>query len=260
MLLHNWTQYKKKVVYPVITQPKLDGIRVLTDGTRFWSREGKEFPTECVEHLQIPNLNGRILDGEILLPFPYTFQDSISALKRYQENSLKLELIVFDMVDDNLPYQERIDEIKKMNLPSRVRLITSKISKNENEVDLDLDQALGMGYEGLVIKTKNSKYTVGKRSSECLKYKKFEDDEFLVIDAISGKGKFEGLCVLVFETKCGKKFEAVPVGTFEEKRKLLENKESLIGTYWTVKYFGYTTGENCVPRFPIALRPRNLHE
>jgi DNA ligase-1 len=81
MLAHQWEKRKHSVNFPLYVQPKLDGCRCLSDGSKMWSRKGKEFIPEIYEHLLF-DTHGLIVDGELMLPhLDFTFQETGSAIK-----------------------------------------------------------------------------------------------------------------------------------------------------------------------------------
>ena len=92
------------------------------------------------------------------------------------------------------------------------------------------------------------------------KVKKFQDQEFTIINVVEGKGKFKGLGILVLVTDNGVQFNATPEGTEEQRREYFKNKDSYIGQQGTVKFFEWTTPidpSEAVPRFPIFKAVRN---
>ena len=92
-----------------------------------------------------------------------------------------------------------------------------------------------------------------KRSKNLLKYKNFQDDDFLIIDVCEGVIKGYAEYVLIQLPNCTCK--ATIAASDEECANMLNNKESIIGQYGTVKYFGYTKDGKL--RFPILKSIRN---
>jgi hypothetical protein len=54
-------------------------------------------------------------------------------------------------------------------------------------------------------------------------------------------------------TKNGDVFEGVPKGTEEQRKEYLDNGRNYIGKLATVRFFGYTTTDKPVPRFPVVV-------
>lgn len=100
-------------------------------------------------------------------------------------------------------------------------------------------------------------YEIAKRSSSLIKYKSFDDDEFEVVGVKHGEGKAADMACLICVTKDGAQFDAMPAGTAEHRKQLWDNRDKLVGQFWTIKYFGYTTNNDPLkvkPRHAIALR------
>jgi len=113
-----------------------------------------------------------------------------------------------------------------------------------------------VGAEGLIIrrdiKDKHSEYIwyeVGKRSHTLLKYKEFDEAEFLIDDVIESEKDYN-TGILVCVTPDGKKFNVRPMGTQSYRRNLLDRREELINSSVTVRHFGLT--DEGIPRFPIG--------
>jgi ATP-dependent DNA ligase len=99
MLAQDYMKHQDKLPEQVLVEPKLDGTRCLTDGVHFWTRKGKSYIPEIASKFSFEPIDGLILDGELILPAPYTFQSTVSAVKKYSELTDKLEYWVYDVVD-----------------------------------------------------------------------------------------------------------------------------------------------------------------
>ena len=92
-----------------------------------------------------------------------------------------------------------------------------------------------------------------KRSSSLLKYKKFVDSEFEIIDVVEGLGNRAGMCgSLLLKTKEGKTFSANVKGGEDYYREILKNKNKLIGTLATIRYQNLSDKEK-IPIFPVCI-------
>lgn len=101
-------------------------------------------------------------------------------------------------------------------------------------------------YEGSIIRV-NGLYKLNGRSSSLLKYKDFQDDDYLIIDVIPADARPEWGMVVC---KCGNQtFPATPKMSHEKRKEILLNKEDYIGKTAVIKHFGFT--DSGLPRFPI---------
>ena len=243
--------------FPLTVQPKFDGVRCLTNGSKMWSRRGKDFDGKIIAHLLGVKCGDYIVDGELILPEGYPLQDTVSACKKYRELSSQLLYRIYDVVCEDLCYTERYEICKKIvndtNNP-QVVLAPAHTVEGHDEIYPLHETFVKEGWEGTMIRLHGQGYKVGQRTNQLLKLKDFLEEEFKVVNVIDGKGKFEGAAIFLCETKEGKIFETSPVGTMEYRRDLFANRESLIGTYWTVRFQAYTKDK--IPQFGRAINHR----
>lgn len=121
----------------------------------------------------------------------------------------------------------------------------------EEEVEKAIIEATAKGYEGIMLK-KDVPYFFG-RSFNMLKYKKFKDAEYKIVDFEEGKGNLKGIAAAVIcETENGEQFKAGVTGTQDYARNLYENRNEYVGKLATIKYQELTPmkdGKGGVPRF-----------
>ena len=104
-----------------------------------------------------------------------------------------------------------------------------------------------------MIRNKDSPYKQQGRSKDLLKYKKFHDDEFVVIGHHEGTGAHKGTPIFECRSKAkeGKIFSVTMQGTIESRKQMLENVKGYYGKLLTVKYQEISAdGE---PRFPVGI-------
>lgn len=302
MLAHDFKKQKKKVIYPAMVQAKLDGMRMIYNTTtgQISTRQGKEYSIvkesgKLYQELQkLPK--GLILDGEL-----YTNKLNFEVLgvlrktkkltKEELVNLQKIEYHIYDIIDTKLTFEERNTIIQKLGLcckdakPLYEKLIyvdTYQVN-NEEQIKEYHTKFLESGYEGTMVRNKNSLYKTKQRSSDLLKYKDFEDDEFEIIDYTIEKdtsGDDSNLVVWVvsvpikivldghtselkedeIEVENSKpkfiKCKVCPKGTKEERKELykkcIDNFNQFKGRPLCVKYFEKTRDGNL--RFPSTLR------
>lgn len=245
----------KKVNYPCYQQPKIDGIRIAVKPDKtFWTRKGKQIPPNIVEHIAavLPEVD-YILDGELVLPKEYTFQETVSAVKKYNSNTSSLELWVYDVYTPD-SYENRYSYLQSLNLQAPLYLCPTEEVFSEEEFIAKSLLLIEAGYEGSMYRSKSGLYKPNVRSADLLKYKIAEDAEFTIINVLEGKGKELGCAI--FECQSGDKtFTVRPTGTEEYRKQLWTDKDNLVGLPLTVKFYGLTD-EN-LPRFPVGICVRN---
>lgn len=247
-----------------IVQPKLDGHRCLIasteEGVIAYSRKGK--PIDAIDHITDEWFDlpvGTVLDGE-LYHHGTKLQTIGSWIKRKQENTRKLQYVVYDLVDIG-NYADRSEKLENLFL-QRMRVMEhSKLIQqhvlNVSSNHMDHAKALMMkfrteGYEGAMIRHGDHGYEIGRRSSSLVKLKVFEDQEFRVFDITESK---EGWGVLHMLAPNGKRFRASAPGTHAEKEWTLKMKENYIGKLVTVEFAHWT--DEGKPFQPVAIRWRN---
>lgn len=243
-----------KAIFPAYIQPKLDGQRVFYKDGLFFSRHGKELIKSVTAHLVMPAVAaGVVLDGELMLPDGYTFQQTIAAIKKFSSNSNKLVFHLFDMVDTNNPTATTVTRqayLQGLQLSEGLTLVATTLVNNLSEFRAEAAQCLAVGYEGAIWRSPGAPYQVNIRSKGLLKYKEFEDSEFLVTGIIDGVGREVGCAILECEATNGAMFTVRPVGSESVRKAMFDNKASIIGKYFTVKHQGLTDGG--LPRCPVG--------
>lgn len=259
MLAHVFTKHEKKLSYPVFVQPKLDGVRCLSNGKTFWSRQGKTFLPDVINHLLFDH-DDLILDGELILPLEkHSFQETITAVKKFRpELSPKLEFHVYDVLDRNQTFDQRLTRLQEMvskfNNPA-IKLVNTLKATCQADVLAHHSEFLVLGYEGTIIRNPVGPYAVGNRSYDLLKHKDFVDGEYTIVDVVEGTAKEEGCAIFVCVTPDDIQFRVRPQGTTEARQKLWADREQLINKQLTVKYQNLT--DDGVPRFPVGITIRD---
>ena len=139
------------------------------------------------------------------------------------------------------------------------KLESSNEVYNETLVEHYIKVMVNRGYEGIMLK-KDVPYFFG-RSFDMLKYKKFFDKEFKIVDFEEGNGNLVGIAAAVIcETEDGQTFKAGVMGTQDYARDLFTNKDLFKGKMATIVYQALTPmkdGKGGVPRFGKMREIRN---
>lgn len=229
------------------------------DGVQLLSRTSNEF--SGLDHItkELAPLHEKygdiVLDGELFNP-QLSFQTITSLCKKSKnlsDESTQIQYWVYDMISEKDFHQRYLDWSNIIGGLTNVRPTPTHIIKSEAEIVSYHKQFTSQGYEGSMIRNLNSPYKMNGRSSDLLKYKDFDDCEFKVIGYKCGTGKFENVPTFEMVTKEGYRFEGVPVGTEEQRAQYLRDAKNYLGKWATVRFFGYTTTSEPVPRFPIII-------
>lgn len=278
---------KNKLDFPYIVEPKLDGVRCyikMVDGViRMFSRKHKEFvacphiaKNEFVKKF-FETYPDAILDGELYNhELKDDFNKIVSLVKKSKPKAEDLEesakLVQYHCFDSYYPsepeltYKKRKERLASLiiTLPyyfeGCVEIVgahyklTDEVTfievYNEEEVEGMILNFTSDGYEGIMLK-KDVPYFFG-RSSDMLKYKRFVDSEFEIVDIEEGLGNSAGLASAIVCKSGDNTFKAGIIGDNDYSRKLLNNKEKVIGKLATVVYQSLTPskdGSGGVPRF-----------
>lgn len=238
---------------------KLDGHRMLAhcskDGVTLITRKGKEYTT--LKHIKkdlssvFESYGECWLDGEVYV-HGQTFQENTKLIKKYREGGTdKLKYQVYDIVLADKTVKERetqLDLIFGGNTFNSVTHIQQIKVTSEEEMIKKHNEFVEEGYEGIMIKTLDRGYEIDKRSHGLLKYKKFIDQEYEVVNVVPApKRTTHG--VVVLKHTDGREFQANLKDDWEAREELLTNKENYIGKWATIVYFEET--DSGLPRFPV---------
>ncbi len=247
-------------------QKKYDGHRCLItkqDGKIIaYSRNGKIIDTigHITDSLEIDE--GVVLDGELYC-HGYPLNAITSWIKRKQDNTSRLVYICYDIILDYC-YDKRLDTLQdiyslNLHLIQSFYIATTYTNIREDEIPGCLDECIGDGYEGLILRQPDYVYEPGKRSKGLIKIKKFLEDDFKVIDI---KQSSEGWAILrccfndtdqtCNEDQKIREFDVSAPGGFATKYEIWENKEKYIGRLVNVKYANLTSYG--IPFHPVATR------
>lgn len=282
---------KNKLDFPYICQPKYDGIRCtmqMEDGVlTLKSRTGKKFYAcpHLISNSFICKLfeiyPDMILDGELYNhDLKTNFNKIVSIVKKVKvnendivESEAFIKYYIFDVYfpnkkdlsysvrnhllriayhdlaenDFSSSYYEMVYDFNDSDVEDTMKYI----ARNEQDVENYLNKFIAAGYEGIMLK-KDEPYFFG-RSTSMLKYKRFKDEEYTIIDILDGKGNLAGIASsIVCVDNYGNTFKAGLMGTQEFAKEIFDNKNSYIGKKGTVKYQELTpvkNGKGGVPRF-----------
>lgn len=237
-----------------------------------FSRKGK--PIVSVPHIeeflktvfnQFPDL---VFDGEI-----YSHQlkddfDTLMSLARQSKPTKEdieasrrnLQYWVYDFDGTMKKFMERFSWAErkevaryfnwgslKDNEKCPVVFVNTEPCLDQTDLDRCFEEYLKEGFEGQMIRDSSALYING-RTDKLLKRKKFMDEEFEVVEIKEGTGNRAGMAAtVVCKVKDGRTFGTAPLGSWDFCRRLLNEKDSVVGKMATVVFQNYTP--DGIPRF-----------
>ena len=193
------------------------------------------------------------LDGELYLP-GYGINEINSFIKNTEvPQHYKLQYWLYDICIENMSAIERQNLLAKsfyfrtnviktkedhLNNISRLVLLKNEDISKINAAIAARDNYISLGFEGLVIREKNSEYQFGgRRNNSMLKFKKKLDGLFTIIDIIPEGRKRANLGKFVLKNDINEEtFECSYNATHEKQEEILINKNNYIGKNALVEY------------------------
>ncbi len=231
-----------------VMSEKLDGIRGFWDGKELVSRGGHAFNPPKFWTDGFPNFE---IDGEL-----WTKRgdfERISSIVRQKTPDNRWEVVSFNIFE--VPNQkgnllERLDVLRAYlkQHPSKILKVIKQVPiKSKQQLNHFLEKVLDNKGEGVVVRHPKMPYQTGCLSN-ALKVKRYRDEECVVIEILSGKGKYKGKMGSV---KCKtKKGFIIKIGSgFADVQR--ENPP-IIGSEITFKYYGLT--KNKKHKYPVFLK------
>lgn len=258
MLAHEESKYAKLLfTVPTYIQPKLDGLRCISEDNTLTSRNGKPY--------NIPHLyqNKFTLDGELYNhEFHNDFNKIVSLCKKQtpdadelKEQEAKVQFWAYDFPAHHGPFSERYNELIKAIANSNLKgykVVPTIPVKNQAEVDKYHEEFLSKGFEGSILRLDLGPYE-NKRSKQLLKKKDFIDEEFKIIGAVEGEGGRAGtIGYFIIDLGGGKNCKSNIKGDFDYLAQVWKDRKKYIGTMATVKYFNKTP--DGALRFPYVIK------
>ena len=265
MLAHDFT---KTPVTSGITQPKLDGIRMVVNTRGLYSRSNKEIV--AVPHIAealaefIKDHPTVTLDGEL---YNHELKDNFQKITSLVRKTVNLgadelaeskDLVqyhiydMFDSANPDMTFMQRYNWIQKnVHLVNKkavgIHLVASAICETSEEIDVMYGEYTTAGYEGQMVR-QDTVYE-NKRSKGLLKRKEFITEEYQVVEVHEGQGNWAGYAKrLTLKMPNGTTFSSGIRGSQAQLKTLLENPNI---DWATCRYFELSN--DGVPRFPVTI-------
>lgn len=264
MLAHKYSEKRHGSTWPKAGSRKLDGVRSMafrdkaSGQVKLISRSGREWTAvphinQALDKIISPDT---VLDGELYL-HGLTLQEINRRVKKNRPESSEIKYHVFDVPSDKKWADREHDMHRLKRLVSHESLIVfeqTELVSSYAEAKALHDKFVSEGYEGLILKELDGLYEFGQRGHGLLKIKEFDDKEFKIVDYTQGSGRDEGCVVWVCEQENGKRFEVVPNGSLDNRKRQYKKADEFIGSWLKVQFFGRT--EANIPYIPKGLAIR----
>ena len=259
----------KKIAFPALLQPKLDGIRcvaVVEDGAcTLWTRTRKLIAS-------VPHVNrayerhfgkrDAVVDGELYsMRYADNFEHVVHLVRQEVpcEGHEEVEHHVYDLPSSQASNAARVCEIEEefaRGLGGPIIRVPTVEVENHGAMMVQFRRFLAAGYEGAIVRNRAGLYA-NKRSFDLQKVVETITEEFAIAGVEEGDGKLAG-CVgsFVCVAKNGCTFRAKMEGDLGRLRAYFEDESLWRGKVMTVRYRTLTR-KNQVPRFPVAVAVRD---
>lgn len=273
----------RRLTWPMLASPKIDGIRALVVNGKLVSRTLKPIPNRYTQALfGRPELEG--LDGELVVGQPWDrnlMQQTTSGVMSHGGEPA-VRFFVFDKWDVDGAFDWRLCKVRQLlrgqYKPDRVEYV-DHLGMDHYEQFIQYEGwCLEKGYEGAMLRDYKGIYKQNRstlRERILLKVKRFHDAEAIIIGfeplrrnenaAVRDERGFTkrsthqdnkvadsllgSLCVRDCET--GVTFDVGSGFTEGQRQELWDKREGLFGKI--IKYKSFSVGVKDKPRFPIFL-------
>ncbi len=262
---------------PMYVSPKLDGIRCLILGSKAVSRTLKPIPNRFIQEKLKDLPDG--LDGELMVKGDFnTIQSAVMS----EDGEPEFYYVLFDVATHGNyleRYQVLHDTVVEQNNPY-LKVVSTMVVDDLEELFRIEAGYVKAGYEGIMLRSIDSYYKLGRSTLKqgwLLKFKRFIDDEALVIDFEEKmtntnepeqdnlghqvrSSKLEGLVpagtlgAIVVRWK-GHIFKIGTGFTANKAKEIWDNQEKFLHMPVTFKY--QELSEYGIPRFPVFKGFRN---
>lgn len=268
-------KFSKEVAF----QPKLDGIRCIAyfdETVHLLSRRYKEFA--FLDHIRKDLFDNffrynkdLVFDGEIYfhdLSVPsvhrYQFISSVAKIFRNEPHpeENKAQYWIYDLIDEKTSFKNRFKVLSKLfkkNESESIVLTQTTFRTSESTSDLESfllnlnsHYVTDLSFEGVMLRDTESNYKNGRQSS-LVKYKEFDDEEWIVVGAKKCEGGLQdGAVVWIVKNEDNTlEFEVKQTGDIEYSKELYKNRKKYYNKKINIRFIGKT--EKGIPRFAQAI-------
>lgn len=272
MLAQKIKEYLHKIIYPCMTQVKLNGVRCLSKKIseteiNYTSRNFKSY-NNTLFHLTpylLPIMEiGEIFDGEIYL-HGWTFQKILRHVKKLRPDTPRLQYWIYDVANKETAIARNAHY--KSVIPadhSHLIAVPTNVATDYETIERQHKYNISGGFEGTIIRNANAYYKFDYRSTDLLKMKDFLDAEFEIVgfeveiipEVLEDKTIVEHQAVIfVCEVPGVGTFTVRPRGSVQRRVRWYNDRLNLLGKPLTVRYAELT--EDGLPFHGVGLAIRD---
>lgn len=196
----------KKLRFPALVSPKLDGYRAIVHQDGLMSRKMIKIANlETQKKFYKKKFLG--LDGELAVGDPThslcfnTTQSCVSTV----EGSPDVVFHVFDSFMIEKGFQHRLDKVRKIiEGQKNIVLIEHKLIKSLDELNEYEEEQVLLGFEGVMVRSPDGPYKFGRSTTNeqyLLKLKRFEDSEAVILDCYEERHNSNDLAISAYGVK-----------------------------------------------------------
>ena len=274
------------LLWPQLATPKLDGLRCLMVEGKAVTRKLKTLPNKSVR-TKLERHFPDNFDGELMAVLSRTAMGSVEHFGSFnvcqsafmsEDGEPDWMYMVFDIASQD-PYSDRMLSLKEYippneMIPHFMALLPRSIN-GPKELQEYEEACVQAGYEGVMIRSPNGPYKMGRSTSRegyLQKIKRFEDDEAVVLSVVERlhntneqtknelgyskrSTKKEGMIAagtlgaLQVRMKDGREFQVGTGFTDNQRLEIWQNQDKYIGK--TITFKSQPFGKLNLPRFPI---------
>lgn len=271
----------RKLKYPLLASPKLDGIRCLIHPERGpVTRKLLAIPNAHVRKVLTRNnllyLDGELVVGDVTDKLVYV--NTVSGVMSV-EGKPDFTFYVFDNFrHPERGYLQRHGSIRLPNVDYLIRMVSGVECRNADDVLKIEEHYLGIGYEGVMLRSPMGLYKFNRSTLNeqyLMKFKRFTDDDAKVVGFKEymhnnnemtrnelGYAKRSGAkagrvaagmlgALICTNRKWTDEFDVGTGFTHEQRKQLWAERDTLVGR--TIKFKHQEVGAKDKPRFPVFL-------